>query len=190
MQVIAGHLKGRVLKSPKGSATRPTIGRMKKSIFDICAQELQDCHFLDIFAGSGQMGIEALSRGAAFATFIENAPAAISCLKSNLETFGLTHTSQLLAKPSQRSLINLIEQDVCFDIIYIDPPYGTPLTEKTLHQIDKSTLFHPQTRIFLEESQCFENKLDKLDLEHIHCIQIRKYGDTKLFEFRQKLSGY
>ena len=185
MQVIAGYLKGRTLKCPKGLATRPTIGRMKKSIFDICAQELQGCHFLDIFAGSGQMGIEALSRGAAFASFIENAPPAISCLKSNLETLELTHTAQLLTQPAQRSLLKLIEQDVCFDIIYIDPPYGTPLTEKTLHQIDNSSLFHPHTRIFLEESQNFEDKLDKIELEHIHCTQIRKYGDTKLFEFRQ-----
>ena len=178
MQVIAGSLKGRPLKTPKGQNTRPTIGKVKKAVFDICRTHLHGCHFLDLFAGSGQMGIEALSRSGAFACFVERDKQALNCLYKNLEILDITEHAQVMPTSVERAIPKLIQQDLCFDLIYLDPPYGTPVTKKVLQLLDKSTLFHPETRIFLEESSGFT----PVKLERLEFKQTRNYGETGLFE--------
>lgn len=181
MQIIAGKLKGRTLKSPKGQTTRPTQGRVKKSLFDILKADLEGSHFLDIFAGSGQIGIEALSRGASHAIFIENNRLALSALKQNLQTFNLSDHSQVMPQSALRALTQLEKQNLCFDLIFLDPPYGQDAAAKTLLQLDSSSLYHPQTRIFLEES----SKFTPPPLTKLQCSSSRNYGDTTLFEFQQ-----
>lgn len=178
MQVIAGALKGRSLKTPKGEKTRPTTGRVKKAVFDICRTHLHGCHFLDLFAGSGQMGIEALSRSGAFTCFVESDKAALNCLFSNLETLGLTGHSQVIPYSVEKAISKLNQQDLCFDLIYLDPPYGSPVTKKVLELLDISSLYHPESRIFLEESPRFT----PIKLEHLQFKHTRNYGETSLFE--------
>ena len=182
MQVIAGKFKGQLLKTPKGKATRPTISKVKKSIFDMCMHELEDCHFLDLFAGSGQMGIEALSRGGSFSCFVEKGKEACHCLKNNIEKLKIKDHTELIPLTVERALPKLIKRGLCFDIIYLDPPYGSLEADKTLCLLDKSSLFHPQTRIFLEESSaCKPSKL-----AHLMYIDERRFGDTSIFELRQR----
>ena len=178
MQIIAGRFKGQTLKAPKGLSTRPTIGKVKKSLFDICQHELEDCHFLDLFAGSGQMGIEALSRGGASSCFVEKSKEAISCLLSNLKKLNLSDCTDVYPITVERAIPKL--KDKCFDIIYIDPPYGGDL--KILDLLDTSPLYHPNTRIFLEESSSCKPK----HLKNLIYVNQRNYGDTTLFELRQK----
>ncbi|HPE85469.1 MAG: 16S rRNA (guanine(966)-N(2))-methyltransferase RsmD [Chlamydiia bacterium] len=179
MQVIAGKYKGQVLKTPKGMATRPTIGKVKKSLFDICLHELEGCHFLDLFAGSGQMGIEALSRGGASACFVEKGKEAVSCIHSNLKKLNLSDCTDVYPISVERAINKL--NDHCFDIIYIDPPYGGDL--KFLKLLDHSSIFHPKTRIFLEERLSCK----PMSLDHLVYVDERKYGDTVLFELRQRI---
>ena len=178
MQVLAGALKGRLLKTPKGQNTRPTIGKVKKAVFDICRTHLHGCHFLDLFAGSGQMGIEALSRSGAFACFVERDKLALNCLYQNLDTLGITEHSQVMPFSVERAIPKLIQQDLCFDLIYLDPPYGSLVTKKALKLLDKSPLYHPESRIFLEENSGFT----PIDLEYLQFKQTRNYGETSLFE--------
>lgn len=118
MRVIAGEFRSRVLKSVPGLDTRPTPDRLRESLFSILAPRLEGCTFLDAFAGTGAVGIEALSRGAARAVFIESNPAALRTLQENIESLGLTPRAQIV-RGKASSLIARYGAD----IVFLDPPY-------------------------------------------------------------------
>jgi 16S rRNA (guanine(966)-N(2))-methyltransferase RsmD len=124
LRIFGGQFKGRVLKSPKSETTRPTQGIVREAVFNICQELTQGARFLDLFAGSGAMGLEALSRGASHATFVERDKHSVSCLKENLTLLNLTDRAQVFPIDAHAAL-NKITQS--FDIIYIDPPYDTPV---------------------------------------------------------------
>ena len=134
MRVIAGTFRGRRLVAPKGNrVVRPTADRVKESVFSILREQIIDANFLDLCAGTGNMGIEALSRGAKHVTFLEHNPRCIQIIAQNLRACGLT------AEPKPTGLISLLRRDVlkgltylqkqaaAFEVIYFDPPYGTGL---------------------------------------------------------------
>lgn len=136
MRVIAGAFKGKRLVAPKGNRTvRPTADRVKESVFSMLRERVIDANFLDLCAGTGNIGIEALSRGAKHVTFLERDPRCLQIIKQNLRTCGLTtepraarkpmDTTALLRRDAVRGLIYLQKQGAVFEIIYFDPPYGT-----------------------------------------------------------------
>ena len=132
MRVIAGAFKGRRLIAPKGNRdVRPTADRVKESVFSIVRQQIIDANFLDLCAGTGNIGIEALSRGAKHVTFLERDPRCIQIIKQNLRTCGLVAGPQarhsLLRRDAVKGISYLQKQDAAFEIIYFDPPYGTDL---------------------------------------------------------------
>ena len=124
MRIIAGSLRSRTLQAPPGLATRPTTDRLRETLFNVLAPRIQGAAFLDLYAGSGAVGIEALSRGAASVVFVERAPAALSVLRANLARLGLTagfriHAASVgafLRKPRVGFPSN-------FDLVFLDPPY-------------------------------------------------------------------
>lgn len=149
MRVIAGICKGRRLVAPKGSRTRPALGRIKESIFSI----LFDVHeqiVLDLFAGSGSVGIEALSRGASEATFVENDTAALRALSTNLAACNFEAQSTIIKQDAARALTKLAKQRKAFDLIFVDPPYLKNLVNTTLAKLGASDLVHNNTLIVVE----------------------------------------
>lgn len=129
MRVITGTARGRKLKEPSNSDIRPTTDMVKESVFNIIQFDIEGRKVLDLFAGTGQMGIEALSRGAESAVFVDQSGEAIKIVKFNLEHCGFT------AKVVQGDSISFLAGCGKFDIIFIDPPYDTDLIDKALHNI-------------------------------------------------------
>lgn len=126
MRVIAGSARGRRLEAPAGLSTRPLTDRIKESLFAILSPRLPDSVFLDLFAGSGSAGIEALSRGAASVVFVELDSEALRCLDRNLERCGLKERSEVLRQDVLKCLPFFSHRQRCFDIIYADPPFTQP----------------------------------------------------------------
>lgn len=123
MRVIAGTARSLPLKTPDGMDTRPTTDRIKETLFNMLQSDIPGCVFVDLFSGSGGIGIEALSRGARKAYFVENAPKAISCIQQNLSFTKLEDRAILLKQDACSALSNIYEKTV--DIIFMDPPYAS-----------------------------------------------------------------
>lgn len=135
-RIIAGRGKGRRLKSPKGLETRPTGGRVKQTLFDILASELSGCRFLDAFAGSGGIGLEALSRGASRVVLVDQSGPAVAAIHENARSLaGAGGEVQVFRQDARLALAALADAGVRFDIVYLDPPYGSDLYEPLLEQV-------------------------------------------------------
>ncbi len=132
MRVIAGQQKGRSLVTGGAKGLRPTSDRIRKSLFDILGRQVEGCTFLDLFAGTGSVGIEALSRGARSATFVEIARRAVKGLKENLMRLRLFGQSEVLVGDARNWVRRLAQRDAAFDIVFLDPPYRTDLARQVL----------------------------------------------------------
>ena len=140
-RIMAGRGKGRRLRSPKGLATRPTGSRVKQTLFDILAPELPGSRFLDAFAGSGGIGLEALSRGAARAVLVDASGPAVDAIRANARALDEAGGEvQIFRQDARIALAALADQGVRFDIIYLDPPYASELYEALLEQVASTGL--------------------------------------------------
>ena len=175
MRILSGTFKNRTLSSPKGGKTRPTSSKMRASVFNILQGLVEGADFLDVFAGSGAMGLEALSRGAASATFIERDAQAARCIRQNLKTLGIN--GKILQRDASLALKQL---DKKYDIIYIDPPYDLEITPllKLLPSLIKDG-----GSILVEQSSRVELDVSPLTLENK-----RTYGDSVLYFLSAELS--
>ena len=150
MRVIAGSARRIQLKTPAGMDTRPTTDRIKETLFNILQSELYGCKFLDIFGGSGAIGIEALSRGADVAWFIENNKEAVSCIKENLERTHFSDKATILNSDYQSALRSLEGRGEVFDIIFMDPPYQNGYEKRVLEYLIGSELLDKDSLIIFE----------------------------------------
>ena len=148
MRVIAGTARRLKLVTPEGNDTRPTQDRIKETLFNMIQMQVPGAVFVDLFSGSGGIGIEALSRGAKKAYFIENATGAYKCIMSNLKTTHFEDVSTVLKQDVVIGLRNIHEEEV--DIIFIDPPYHEDLYERTLMQLSNMDYVTEHTMIILE----------------------------------------
>jgi 16S rRNA (guanine966-N2)-methyltransferase len=123
MRIIAGALRGRRIEAPEGLATRPTSDRLRETLFNVLAPRIQGAAFLDLYAGSGAVGVEALSRGARQVIFVERAPAALKVLRTNLEQLGLTSGYRVRAERAASFLRGPRADAMEFDLVFLDPPY-------------------------------------------------------------------
>lgn len=152
MRVIAGSAKRLQLKTLEGIDTRPTTDRIKETLFNMIAPTLFGSIFLDLFSGSGGIGIEALSRGAKEAVFVENNPKAMACIKDNLKYTKLSHKAVTLTKDVMTALYQL-EGEKSFDYIFMDPPYHKELEKKVLKYLSGSNLVYEDTVIIVEAAK-------------------------------------
>ncbi|WP_343209539.1 16S rRNA (guanine(966)-N(2))-methyltransferase RsmD [Anaerolentibacter hominis] len=150
MRVIAGSARRIELKTVAGQETRPTTDRIKETLFNMLQPYLADCHFLDLFAGSGGIGIEALSRGAAHAVFVESNPSAVTCIKENLEKTRLADRAEVMSDSVMTGLRKLESRHQVYDIIYMDPPYEKGLEREALAWLKGSGMMDDQTWIIVE----------------------------------------
>lgn len=176
LRVIAGKAKGRTLKPVPGDTTRPIMDRVKESLFNIIGMDILDAHFLDLFAGTGSVGIEALSRGAAFALFCDTEKAAITTIESNLQVTRFT-ASASVQQIDAFTLLNATPEHR-FDFIYIAPPQYGELWKQSLLALEENTawLAHSPTVIVQIDPQ----ERETLSLTMLTQTDERRYGKTML----------
>ena len=151
MRVIAGKARRLSLKTVPGMETRPTTDRIKETLFNILQPEIPDCRFLDLFSGSGGIGIEALSRGAEYAVFVEKNPKACACIRDNLAFTKLAEHGKLLNMDVLQALRSL-EGEEAFDCIFMDPPYDKGLEKDILYTFRDASFIGKDTLIIVEAS--------------------------------------
>jgi len=182
MRVVAGTAKGRRLVGPKTSGTRPVMDRVKTALFDILAPDILGTRFLDLFAGTGSIGIEALSRGAAHATFIELLPEALRCIQQNLTITGFSGTShaEVLRTDAFKFLEGAAAGDRRYDIVYVAPPQYQGMAGRALAQLDARTLTEPGGLVIVQLDPRERKDVDALQLLALAPIDERRYGGTLL----------
>ena len=151
MRVIAGSARSLKLKTLEGIDTRPTTDRIKETLFNMIAPYLYDCEFLDLFAGSGQIGLEALSRGATYAVFVENSRKAASCIEDNIHFTKFDKVSRLMMTDAVTA-VRTLEGKYKFDIVFMDPPYNKELEKEVLITLSDSDILKDDTLIVVEAS--------------------------------------
>lgn len=153
MRIIAGHARGRPLKVPRGKSTRPTTDRVREALFSMIAADLPaDVSVLDLFAGSGALGLEALSRGAGFAVFVEPDRLALSCLRGNIRAAGLAADARVLPCAAERALTRLQQEGQRFAVAFLDPPYASDLLASSLASLFRRNLMRPEALLVCEHS--------------------------------------
>ncbi len=135
MRIIAGDFRGRLLRAPKGNRIHPTIDKVRESIFNIIAAEVAGAKVLDLFAGTGAMGLEALSRGAQFCCFVDQGEEAVRLIRENVQLCAAQERSRIIQGPAASAIRRLGSENELFDLIFMDPPYGKGLIEKNLRII-------------------------------------------------------
>ena len=152
MRVIAGKAKSLPLKTIDGLSTRPTTDRIKETLFNLLAPDIPGCLFLDLFAGSGGIGIEALSRGAKEAVFVEKNRKAVRCIEDNLRFTHLADEARVLSMDVSEALVKLAGEKKVFDVIFVDPPYAGGFEEAVLTGIMRGDLLSEDGYVVLEAS--------------------------------------
>lgn len=173
MRVIAGKARRIPLISPEGKDTRPTTDRIKETLFNILQDDIPGCEFLDLFSGSGGIGIEALSRGAKHATFVEFGKEALSCIKANLNKTKLMDQATVYPIEVTYSISKLEKQGKVFDIIYADPPYRKGFEEKILSLLGKSKIVKKGSLVIMESS--LDTPPDYVDETVYNILKIKQY---------------
>ena len=182
MRVISGRLKGKKLFAPKGLTLRPTSDRVKEAIFDLLQKFPAGERVLDLFAGTGALGIETLSRGAQRAVFVEENSRSGDVLRRNIEACHLEDQAEVLIREVAAGLKVLEQRQGIFDLIFLDPPYGKGLAHRTLRELGSGPLLSPATLIVAEHSP----KEDLVSIPSLERIDWRKYGGTEVSFFRLK----
>lgn len=180
MRIIAGEAKGRRLFAPAGSDTRPTSDRTRESLFSILAGRVPGARVLDLFAGSGALGLEALSRGAAFAVFCDASAAAAGCLRRNIESVGADEKSRLWQADWRKALARETE---AFDLVFLDPPYRmTEVYGEALGVLANRRLIGRETCLVLE----YDRRTPPVLPEGFGAEDTRVYRDTAVSFARWK----
>jgi 16S rRNA (guanine966-N2)-methyltransferase len=196
MRVVTGEAKGRKLKAPKTTGTRPIIDRVKTALFDILSTRVEDARFLDLFAGTGGVGIEALSRGAARATFIEMNYSVLKLVRENLRITGLGDRAETIGADAfkflQANAATTSAQARQYDIIYVAPPQYHEMAARALALLDTSPLLAAYGLVIVQIHPKERPGVAAVPLARLTLTDERKYGSTLLmfYEMMQENSNY
>jgi 16S rRNA (guanine966-N2)-methyltransferase len=182
MRITGGQDKGRRLSPLKGLRIRPTSDRVREAIFSLVGQDMKGVSVLDLFAGSGSLGIEALSRGARWAVFIDNTRQSIGLLRRNLASCGYEHAAFVLLKDLSRGLPEIEPlTGEKIDLVFMDPPYGKNLILPVLREIYEKRVLASPALLVVKAS-----KFDVLPVElgKIRLVTVRAYGETRVYIYR------
>ena len=180
MKVISGLYKGRNIEGFDLDGTRPTMERVKESLFAIIQNNLQDSIVLDLFSGSGNLGIEALSQGAKYAYLVDSNPKATKTIKRNLENINIK-SAEVINMDYIKALNYLKEKNIKLDIIFLDQPYKTAFIEKSIELITNNNLLNKDGLII-----CESDSLDRIVYnENYKIIKDKKYGDKWVVILKQ-----
>jgi 16S rRNA (guanine966-N2)-methyltransferase len=184
MRVVGGKLRSRPIAGPKGAGLRPTADRLREALFNILAHTYADpatgARVLDLFAGTGALGIEAISRGAAYALFVDDGVEARALLRDNVETLGLGGVTRIFRRDATR--LGPVHPLEPFSLVFLDPPYGKGLAEKALISTREGGWLKPQALIVVEEAADVGFKAP----DGFEELERRRYDDTE-FAFLRAL---
>jgi 16S rRNA (guanine966-N2)-methyltransferase len=180
MRVVAGIAKGRQLKSPKSPNVRPIMDRVKTALFDILAPEIEGARFVDLFAGAGGVGIEALSRGAEAATFVELDTETWKLIGENLRITGLGERAETLHTDAFRFIERAHASGRRYDIVYVAPPQYQRMAGRALAQLDAQPLTELGGLVIVQIDPRERKDVDALELHTLAPIDERRYGGTLL----------
>jgi 16S rRNA (guanine966-N2)-methyltransferase len=183
MRIIGGEAKGRTLHFPSGSKERPTSDFLRENLFNILGS-LQDRIFLDLFAGSGSVGLEAASRGAQGVFFLEKNKHLIEVIKNNIQTCCLDINCRIITGDIEFGLRDLFRNKYEFDIIFADPPYNRDLVGATLKYLSKHHVLRKDGIIVIQHS--IKEKFSDPDHDNFYQTDQRKYGDNALTFFKME----
>ncbi len=181
LRVIAGKAKGRKLRSVPGDLTRPITDRTKAALFNIVGADIVNASFLDLFSGTGSVGIEALSRGANFARFLDVQRNAVQTIKFNLKETGLYEHAEVRVQDAFQHLQG--EPDRAFEYIFVAPPQYKGIWEKAVNVVDENSGWLSQDGWVI--AQIHPKEYRELDLTHLEEFDQRNYGSTLLVFFRR-----
>lgn len=171
MRVISGTLKGRNLEGYDIEGTRPTMDRVKESVFATIQEDIKNSVVLDLFAGSGQLGIEAISNGSKLCYFIDNNKEAINTIKKNIELLKIKDKSIVLNYDYKKSLNYFKDNNIKFNIIFVDPPYDYDVLDKVISKILEYNLLEKKGILIIEHT-----KEIKGDYKDLYLYKAKKYG--------------
>lgn len=187
LRIIGGEFRNRALKAPKGPQTRPSLAVLRKAVFDILQEKVVGAEMLDLFAGTGAMGLEAISRGASSATFVDSDRYALKCIQENIDTFKIGPQCKVMGSDVFVALKTLSKKQARFDLIYIDPPYALAIKKgwilEILTQIELGDLLKEEGRLFIEEGAPSHLETELLVLKSLRWINTRKFSQSILHQF-------
>ena len=183
LRVIAGKAKGTRLKTVPGDTTRPITDIVKEALFNILGNEIEDNRILDLFGGTGAVGIEALSRGARFVTFLDKSQQAVKTISENLAKTRLNAQAEVLRTDAFSYLSD--PQKLDFDLIYVAPPQYKVMWQKAMHMIDDNPrLLHDDGQVIVQINPI---EWEEVRLNSLTVFDTRKYGDTLLVFFEKSM---
>jgi 16S rRNA (guanine966-N2)-methyltransferase len=182
MRIISGRTKGHTLRVPRGRGVRPTASRVREALFSILSERIHDARVLDLFAGSGALGIEALSRGASEVVFVDQAPDALRTLSGNLKRCGYEDRAILLRVNSLKFLKEPGIHPVAFDVVLVDPPYHTGILRKLLPLLSRGVIMKPSGIMVIEH---FHKTVLPDRIGRLEAVRSGRYGDTMLTFYRK-----
>ncbi len=181
MRIVAGEARGARLKVPAGREVRPTSDRVREAIFSSLGRCVRDASVLDLFGGSGALGLEAMSRGATGAVFVERSEMIRKILEANIATLGYQKSTRVISGDALGALRRLGDEKERFDIVFVDPPYASDLAQRAVEELAASDLMTPLSIIVVEHKRS----------QIIHCpksLQVsttKRYGSTSITYLRQ-----
>lgn len=188
MRIVGGEFRGRSLSAPEGRNTRPTSDRARQAVFNILehaefAPALNDARVMDVFAGSGALGLEALSRGAAFCLFVDTDDEARGAIRDNVEAFGLFGVTRIHRRDATQLGVRPGPASEAFDLVFMDPPYHKGLVLPAMEALQKGRWITPEALLVVEMAA--DEDLFVTDLWHV--IDSRHYGPAQVFFVKQKI---
>ena len=181
MRVLAGALKGRRLQTPRGSTTRPTADQVRIALMDTLTPQLPGARLLDLFAGAGGVGLEAISRGAAHATFVERDPRALAALRANVDALGVGEQTRIERGAVPAILDRLARADARYDVVFLDPPYEPDAVTPTVELLGRLDLVVPGGLVI---AQHLTKRPPPARSGRLGAYRTRRFGETTLTFFR------
>ena len=176
MRIIGGSARGRAIVAPHGEKTRPTQDYVRESLFNIIRWDMEEARVLDLFAGTGALSLEAISRGASSAVLIDMDRAACDCIRRNMESTKLGDRCRLIARDYKAALKVLESEGKTFDVVFIDPPYKMENTGEMCAELYDRKLLSPEAMILVEHRRGMAPLLDL----RFEAYDQRSYGDTQI----------
>lgn len=192
MRIISGKYKAKRIESPKTEKTRPTLDRVKEALFSIISEYIPDSKVLDLFSGTGNLAIEAISRGANFAWLNDKESISISTIISNIKLTNSSEYVKITKKDYIKCLNQIEKENILFDVIFLDPPYDSKLALNSLKYISdtRDKILAKDGIIIYETDKAFVGKIHKnkeydlYNFENLQCVDERSYGNVVLFMYK------
>lgn len=181
MRITGGELGGRRLQAPEGAEIRPMRDQVRAALFNILMDVVEGSVFLDLFAGTGSVGLEALSRGAQRAVFVDNGAEALQLLRQNIDELGVGERAEVVADEVVDALAHLEGANGGFDLVFLGPPYGADLAHQTLARLAERDVLRPEAIVVTE---VFKKEAVETAYGHLMQIDQRLYGDNRLIFYR------